>query len=116
MLQITAHPVIQLLSKCLFIITGSLSISGTRNQALDSAINQLISKRIVVVVAAGNDGKDACKYLPSSATKSLTVAALTASDSLLSLPASNWGKCVDIYAPGAKIRSTYLNDSSVTMR
>ena len=98
------------------IVTVSLSISGSHSPALDAAISQLVTIGIVVVVAAGNEGQDACKYSPGSASKSLTVAALTVEDSLLTAPASNWGKCVDIYAPGAKIRSAYLNGSSVMMR
>ena len=93
-----------------------MSISGTYSPSLNAAVAQVYAMGIVVIVAAGNDGQDACKYSPGSSGASMTVAALTDSDSLLQVPPSNWGTCINMYAPGYAIRSTYLNGSTVLMR
>ena len=58
-------------------------------------------------MAAGNNGKDACKFSPSRA-------ATNSSDQRASW--SNWGPCVDWFAPGVSIRSAYKNsDTSTTV-
>ena len=54
---------------------------------------------VTVVVAAGNDNKDACDYSPASASKAITVGSTTSNDARSSF--SNKGTCVDIFAPGS---------------
>jgi len=73
-----------------------------KNAVLNGAIENMVKEGIPVVVAAGNDGKQACNYSPASAKGALTVGAIDSeTDSITDF--SNWGACVDIFAPGLKI-------------
>lgn len=83
----------------------NLSLSGDYNAALNSTIDTMASRGFVVTVAAGNDDKDACGYSPSSAAAALTVGATDQTDTRSSF--SNWGNCLDIFAPGSSITSLY---------
>mmetsp|Transcript_15825 Transcript_15825/g.47531 ORF Transcript_15825/g.47531 Transcript_15825/m.47531 type:complete len:375 (+) Transcript_15825:573-1697(+) len=56
-----------------------------------------------VVVAAGNEGDDACEHLPAAARGAITVGAIEQGDRISSF--SNWGRCVDVMAPGSDIPS-----------
>ncbi len=77
----------------------NLSLSGFQNSEVDATINELVTQHgIAVAAAAGNSGGNACRYSPSAAKEALTVAATTSSDALASY--SNFGKCVDMAAPG----------------
>lgn len=79
----------------------SLSLGGGVNSALDKAVEDA-AKENIVVVAAGNENKDACTVSPARAKKGvITVGATDINDKLA--PYSNWGECVDILAPGSKI-------------
>jgi subtilisin family serine protease len=89
---------------------ANMSLGGGASSALDSAVNGLISKGVTVVVAAGNNGANACNYSPARVPAAITVAASTSSDSLASY--SNTGSCVDIIAPGSAIVSTWHTGSS----
>ena len=66
-----------------------------------------MSEGVVVVVAAGNSADDACFYSPASATSAITVGSTTSAD--LVSPFSNYGTCMDIYAPGSDINSVATN-------
>lgn len=57
-------------------------------------------------VAAGNDDRDACSYSPAAATEAITVGATTISDTRAWF--SNWGSCLDIFAPGHQIKSAWI--------
>jgi serine protease len=83
----------------------NISLNGAFSPAVNSAVNGLSNSGITVVVAAGNDGADACNYSPSSAVNAITVAATMINDSRLvhKTYASNIGSCVDIFAPGSNI-------------
>jgi len=83
----------------------NLSLGGEASQVLDDALQKAIDAGITVVVAAGNDNKDACLYSPARLPQAITVAATTSSDAKSSF--SNWGKCVDVMAPGSAITSTW---------
>lgn len=78
----------------------SLGLSGA-SSTLDSAIAKVVSKGVPVVVAAGNANVDACTVSPSREPSALTVGASTSGDARASF--SNWGKCLDVFAPGASI-------------
>lgn len=78
----------------------SLSLGGGRNTALDKAVNDA-SKDNIVIVAAGNNNQDACKYSPAAAENAITVGASTIYDSRSSF--SNYGSCLTIFAPGSGI-------------
>ena len=79
----------------------NMSLGGLANSAIDTAVNNLISQGVVVVVAAGNDARDACGYSPARVSNAITVGATTSTDAEAYF--SNYGQCVDLYAPGVSI-------------
>lgn len=81
----------------------NMSLTTGFNQAFNSAIDQAISMGIVVVVAAGNQNDNACNFSPSS-SNAIVVGATDMNTVLAGF--SNWGNCVDIFAPGVGILST----------
>lgn len=82
---------------------ANMSIGGGFSQAVNDAVKNSIASGITYIVAAGNDGNDACGYSPSSTGSAITVGATTQVDGLASY--SNYGSCVDILAPGTNIYS-----------
>ncbi|UYN82554.1 MAG: S8 family serine peptidase [Microcella sp.] len=75
---------------------------------LTNAVNTMSNQGFVMVVAAGNSNADACNYTPSRAADALTVAATTSTDARASY--SNFGTCVDLFAPGSSISSLQWNN------
>lgn len=71
--------------------------------ALDAAVAAATRVGITVVSSAGNDGIDACNCSPSRSESSITVGAIDENDAVAWF--SNYGRCVDIYAPGVRIQS-----------
>lgn len=88
----------------------NMSIGGGYYQSLNDAVQLMINDGLVVVVAAGNDGSDACFSSPSSAPNAITVGASTIDDQDAWF--SNIGSCVDIFAPGLDITSAYIGSST----
>jgi subtilisin family serine protease len=86
---------------------ANLSLGGSASTSIDAAVNNLVADGVVVVVAAGNSNVDACNSSPARVAAAVTVAATTSSDSRASY--SNFGSCVDLFAPGSGITSTWLN-------
>ena len=84
----------------------NMSLGGATSSALDEAVENLISRGITVVVAAGNDNTDACNHSPARTPAAITVGATTNVDARASY--SNYGTCLDIFAPGTDIPSTWL--------
>lgn len=82
-----------------------MSLGGGKSPSLDKVINAAVDSGLHVAVAAGNDNKDACKYSPAAAEKAVTVGASTLQDARAYF--SNWGTCVDVFAPGLNILSTW---------
>lgn len=89
----------------------NMSLGGPASSTLDGAIRNMISKGISVVVAAGNSAADACNYSPARVAEAITVAATTVSDVRASY--SNFGSCVDIFAPGSEITSTWIGSNTI---
>lgn len=87
----------------------NLSIGGPPSKLVDDAVNLIIDKGIPVVVAAGNSAEDACLQSPSGVDRAITVGASNQGDERARF--SNFGKCIDIFAPGVGIlcASTYEN-------
>ncbi|HEX6573340.1 MAG TPA: S8 family serine peptidase, partial [Gemmatimonadaceae bacterium] len=87
---------------------ANMSISGSISDVVNQAVQRSINSGVTYVVAAGNSATDACGYSPASVSGALTVGATTGSD----IPASfsNYGGCVDIWAPGQTIYSAWNND------
>jgi subtilisin family serine protease len=84
----------------------NLSLSGGKYNAMDSAANYAASCGCAVVAAAGNDGADACYSSPAGAEQVITVGATSNDDSRPYF--SNYGACVDVFAPGVYIKSTWI--------
>jgi subtilisin family serine protease len=85
---------------------ANMSLSGDLSPALNTAVNNLANSGIFVAVAAGNSSGDACTESPASASTVLAVAASDINDTRASF--SNFGPCVDLYAPGVNIPSVPL--------
>lgn len=80
--------------------------------AANAAVEALHNAGIPVIVAAGNDGGDACQFSPASAYSAITVAASDKWDKKLQQPASNDGSCVNVIAPGYVVLSAYIGSDS----
>jgi subtilisin family serine protease len=87
---------------------ANMSLSSEFSQALNDAVKRAIANGITFTVAAGNSAVDACGFSPSSATGALTVGATTIADGMAWF--SNWGSCVDVFAPGTSITSAMNAD------
>jgi subtilisin family serine protease len=95
---------------------ANLSLGGGASTALDSAVKALANSGVPVAVAAGNSGANACNSSPARAGTHdgvITVAATDSADRETSW--SNYGSCVDIWAPGASILSTRRGGGTTTM-
>ncbi|ORY07885.1 subtilisin-like protein, partial [Basidiobolus meristosporus CBS 931.73] len=90
----------------------NMSFNGRRSQAINDAIAAAATVNIPVVVSAGNKRSDSCKFSPASADWALTVGATDKHDRKAKF--SNFGKCVNIFAPGRKIRSTSIGSIKAT--
>ncbi|MBO2449051.1 S8 family peptidase [Actinomadura barringtoniae] len=84
---------------------ANISVGGPKSQALDIAVSNLSRSGVFVSVAAGNEGAPACNSSPAGANVVMTVGATTKTDSRPTF--SNYGKCVDINAPGHAVVSTW---------
>ncbi|KAI8333100.1 peptidase S8/S53 domain-containing protein [Chlamydoabsidia padenii] len=91
---------------------ANMSLGGGKSPSLDRAVDGAVEDGIVFAVAAGNDNKDACDYSPARAQKAITVGASTLFDERASF--SNYGKCVDVFAPGKDILSIWNTNKYAT--
>ncbi|WP_440056616.1 S8 family peptidase (plasmid) [Pseudoalteromonas sp. T1lg65] len=91
---------------------ANMSLGGGASQAVDDAVNSAVASGVSFVVAAGNDNSNACNYSPARAADAITVGSTTSSDSRSSF--SNYGTCLDIYAPGSSIKSAWYNSDTAT--
>lgn len=90
--------------------TINMSLGGGLSNALDQATNAAVNAGVHVIVAAGNENQDACNVSPARASGAITVGATDVNDRRASF--SNWGKCVDINAPGVKIISVGIDQDT----
>lgn len=90
----------------------NMSLGGEANTSLDSAVENLFNNGYVMVVAAGNSNTDACSSSPARVSKAITVAATDNTDTRASY--SNYGSCVDIFAPGSQINSSWIGSNTAT--
>jgi subtilisin family serine protease len=90
----------------------NMSLGGDASPLLDAALDSLIADGVTVVVAAGNDGLQACDYSPARAPAAITVAATDSTD--FSPNWSNWGSCLDLFAPGDAITSDWHTSNIAT--
>ena len=85
---------------------ANLSLGGLADPATDAAVDGLMNAGVIAVVAAGNDNQPACNYSPARVANAITVAASTSSDGRWIN--SNYGTCVDVFAPGVNIYSAWI--------
>ncbi len=90
----------------------NMSLGGGISSTLDAAVASLVKSGYTVVVAAGNSGQDACGYSPAREPSALTVGATTSSDARTSY--SNFGTCLDLFAPGNSISSAWYTSNTAT--
>ena len=93
------------------VINLSLGTDG-RNTELDTAVSAAVKAGIVTVVAAANSAKDSCLDSPDAVPEAITVGAIDNTDAIASF--SNFGPCIDLFAPGVQIVSNWFTGTSAT--
>jgi len=91
----------------------NMSLGGAAFEPLNDAVRNSVLSGLVYAVAAGNErGADACMFSPAGTAEALTVGSMTRSDARSGF--SNGGGCVDIFAPGSDITSTWHTSTTAT--
>ncbi|WP_194976670.1 S8 family peptidase [Aquiflexum lacus] len=96
---------------------ANMSLGGGASTAVNDAVERMFNAGVPVIVAAGNGDRrgreqPACNFSPAGAARAYTVGATTTSDSKTSW--SNYGDCVDIFAPGASITAAWYTSNTAT--
>lgn len=91
---------------------ANMSLGGGASSSLDTAVTNSINDGITYAVAAGNSNANACNYSPARVPNAITVGSTTSSDARSSF--SNFGTCVDIFAPGSGITSAWSTSDTAT--
>ena len=91
---------------------ANMSLGGGFSSSVNNAVANAVSAGVVFAVAAGNSNANACNYSPASAPSALTVGATTSSDARASY--SNYGTCLDLFAPGSSITSAWYTSNTAT--
>ena len=96
---------------------ANMSLGGGASTSVDDAVRRTVASGVTVAVAAGNGNKagkeqDACNYSPARVPEAITIGATTRYDSKTSW--SNYGSCVDWFAPGAGITSAWYDSDEST--
>jgi subtilisin family serine protease len=84
---------------------ANLSLGGGTSALVDEAVQRTVADGVTVVVAAGNESADACSSSPARVAAAITVGATREDDERASF--SNFGSCLDLFAPGSDIVSAY---------
>jgi subtilisin family serine protease len=92
---------------------ANLSLGGSVSPALDRAVCNSIQAGVSFAIAAGNESQDACDTSPARVLQALTVGASDRSDARASF--SNFGRCVDVFAPGRDIASARRGGGSTVL-
>jgi serine protease len=90
----------------------NMSLGGGVNAPTNQAVQNSIATGITYAVAAGNENQNACNVSPASTPEAITVASTTSTDVRSSF--SNWGTCVDLFAPGSAITSAWWTSTTAT--
>jgi subtilisin family serine protease len=96
---------------------ANMSLGGGGNTSVDDATRRLIASGVTTAVAAGNGNmvgiaQDACKYSPARVAEAITIGSTTKTDAKSSW--SNYGNCVDFFAPGSSITSAWYQSDTQT--
>jgi subtilisin family serine protease len=96
---------------------ANMSLGGSASTALDQAVANSINAGVSYAIAAGNGNflgiaQDACNYSPARVPAAMTIGATTKTDAKTSW--SNYGSCVDWFAPGSAIKSAWIGSNTAT--
>ncbi|WP_036375774.1 S8 family peptidase [Micromonospora sp. ATCC 39149] len=91
---------------------ANMSLGGGLNTSLNSAVANSIADGVTYAVAAGNSNANACNYSPAAVPTAITVGATQSNGARASY--SNWGTCVDIFAPGSNVLSAWYTSDTAT--
>lgn len=91
---------------------ANMSLGGGPNTSIDNAVRNSIADGVTYAVAAGNSSADACGFSPARVSQALTVGATTSTDARSSF--SNFGTCLDLFAPGSNITSAWYTSDTAT--
>ena len=91
---------------------ANMSVGGPASSSMDTAVNNLINAGVTVAVAAGNNNVNACGASPARVAAAVTVGSSTSTDARSSF--SNYGTCLDLFAPGSSILSAWYTSNTAT--
>ncbi|ADV66854.1 S8 family peptidase [Deinococcus maricopensis] len=91
---------------------ANMSLGGGASSAVDTAVNNLATGGVTVAVAAGNESQNACNVSPARAANVITVGNSTRTDGRST--SSNYGSCVELFAPGSSITSAWNTGDTAT--
>lgn len=96
---------------------ANMSLGGSANTSLDNAVKKSIASGVSYAIAAGNGNiiglpANACNYSPARVPEAITVGATDSSDRRASF--SNYGTCLDLFAPGVNITSAWKDNDTAT--
>ena len=96
---------------------ANMSLGGGASTAVDDATRRMIASGVATAIAAGNGNRggrqqDACGYSPARVAEAMTIGATTKTDAKTSW--SNYGDCVDFFAPGSGITSAWYTSNTAT--
>jgi subtilisin family serine protease len=91
---------------------ANMSLGGGASATLDAAVRRSITAGVTYAIAAGNSNANACNFSPARTAEAITVGATTMTDARSSF--SNFGTCVDIFAPGSAITSAWATSNTAT--
>lgn len=91
---------------------ANMSLGGSYYAPLNTAVQGAIGAGVTFAIAAGNSNANACSYSPASTANAITVGATTSADARASY--SNYGTCLDIFAPGSSITSAWYTSDTAT--
>ena len=93
---------------------ANMSLGGGASPTLDQAVANSVASGVVYAVSAGNNNVSACTQSPAEEPSAITVAASNKTDTRASF--SNFGTCVDIFAPGVGITAGWIGSNTATMK
>ena len=91
---------------------ANMSLGGGFSSSVNTAVANSVASGVTYAIAAGNSNTDACSNSPASAATAITVGATDSTDARASY--SNYGTCLDIFAPGSSITSDYYSSDTGT--
>jgi serine protease len=91
---------------------ANMSLGGGLSNTLDQAVQNSIKSGVTYAIAAGNSNTSACSSSPARVAEALTVGSSTSGDARSSF--SNFGTCVDLFAPGSSIMSAWNTSDTAT--